>query len=219
MAWRWPAQALLTALFLLFPPASQPAMADPLSDAQERFDTLHGYQVTLRSTDAAGGREVIRYFFRKPGWVRMEFERPHRGAVLVYAPDTGRVRLWPFGPGHWPELDLAPDSPLLRNPQGHRVDRSDVGALLANIRALRARGGASTPGDTELAGRPATVQDITGPAGGTPGAVHRYRLWLAQDTGFPLRVDSFGADGRLIESVDMSDAQIDVPFPARFFTP
>lgn len=219
MAWRWPAPALLTVLVLLFPPVSQPAMADPLSDAQERFDALHGYQVTLRSTDAAGGREVIRYFFRKPGWVRMEFERPHRGAVLIYTPDTGRVRLWPFGLGRWPELDLAPDHPLLRNPQGHRADRSDVGALLAHMRALRAQGSASAPGGTELAGRPATVQDITGPAGGTPGAVHRYRLWLAQDTMFPLRVDSFAADGSLIESVDMGDAQIDAPLPERFFTP
>lgn len=210
MAWRWPALALLTSLYLT-------AMADPLDDADKRFDALHSYQVTLRSTDAAGGQEVIRYYFRKPGWVRMEFERPHRGAVLVYAPDTHRVRLWPFGLGHWPELDLAPDHPLLRNPRGHRVDRSDVGVLLADMRLLRESGSGQPPGDTDLAGRPATVLDISGLA--RAGAVHRYRAWLARDTAFPLRVDSFAADGHLIESVDMSDARIDLPLPERFFTP
>lgn len=210
MRMRWPALALLSLL-----PLS--AMADPLTQAEARFAALHSYQVTLRSSDAAGEQEVIHYYFRKPGWVRMDFERPHHGAVLVYAPDTRRVRLWPFGLGRWPALDLAPDSPLLRNPHGHRVDRSDVGMLLAKMRALRERGGALPLGDAVLAGRPATGLEITGAAGAA--AEHRYRVWLARDTDFPLRVDSFGADGGLIESVDMSDARIDVAFPDGFFTP
>ena len=212
MAWRWLALVWLTVLPLSI-------MADPLNSAEGRFAALNSYQVTLRATDARGAREVIRYFFRKPGWVRMEFERPHRGAVLVYAPDTGRVRLWPFGLGHWPALDLAPDHALLRNPRGHRVDRSDVGVLLADMRRLGERGSAAPPGDAVLAGQAAILLDISSPAGESAGAVHRYRAWLARDSGFPLRVDSLDAGGALIESVDMSDARIDVAFPERFFTP
>lgn len=210
MAWRRPTLALL----LLLPLHT---MADPLTDAEARFKSLHSYQVTLRSTDAAGAQEVIRYAYRKPGWVRMDFEKPHRGAVLIYAPDTGRVHLWAFGLGHWPMLDLAPDNPLLRNPRGHRVDHSDVGVLLANMRMLSERGSTRPLGDTELIGRPASGLEITGPADGLKEGVHRYRVWLAHDTRFPLRVDSFAADGNLIESVDMSDARIDMPLPERFF--
>ncbi|KAB2898975.1 MAG: hypothetical protein F9K35_09245, partial [Burkholderiaceae bacterium] len=186
MAWRWPALALLT----LLPGA---AMADPLTDAEARFGALHSYQVTLRSIDAAGRQQVIRYAYRKPGWVRMDFEQPHRGAVLVYAPDTRRVRLWPFGLGHWPTLDLPPDHPLLRSPQGHRVDQSDVGVLLGEMRALHERGSAMPLDDADLAGRPATGLEITGPPHPAADGVHRYRVWLARDTGFPLRVDSFSA--------------------------
>ena len=193
--------------------------SDPLRAAEACFEALHGYQVTLRSTDAAGAREVIRYAFRKPGWVRMDFERPHRGAVLVYAPDTGRVHLWPFGLGTWPRLDLAPDHPLLRNPRGHRVDRSDVGVLLARMRALRGRGSAMPLDAPALAGRTTAGLEITGPAGGRADEVHRYRVWLDRHTGFPLRVDSFGTDDALLESVDMSDARIDPPLPGNFFTP
>lgn len=194
-------------------------MADPLTDAIVRFGALQSYQLTLRSTDGAGRHEVIRYHYRKPGWVRMEFEQPHHGAVLVYAPDTRRVRLWPFGLGSWPALTLAPDHPLLHNPHGHRVDRSDVGVLLGNMLALRQGGSASPPEEAEWAGQPATALDITGPAGGPAGAVHRYRVWLARDTLFPLRVDSFAASAGLMQSVDMRDARIGVQFPERFFTP
>lgn len=212
MAWRWPVVALL--LFWRIP-----AMADLLTDAQTHFDALHNYEVTLRSTDAAGAQEVIRYAYRKPGWVRMDFEKPHRGAVLIYAPDTRRVHLWPFGLGFWPMLDLAPDNPLLRNPRGHRVDRSDVGVLLVAMRVLSERGSTTPLSDAQLAGRPAAGLEITGPADSAADEVHRYRVWLTHDTAFPLRVDSFAADGDLIESVDMSDVRIDVQFPERFFTP
>lgn len=194
-------------------------MSDPLTDAETCFGALHSYRATLRSTDAAGRRDVIRYAYRKPGWVRMDFEQPHRGAVLVYAPDIRRVRLWPFGLGHWPALDLAPGHPLLRSPHGHRVDQSDVGVLLCRMRALREQGGARPLDSADLSGRSAAGLEITGPPGGGADGVHRYRVWLARDTGFPVRVDSFAAGGGLIESVDMGDVQIDAPLPERFFTP
>ena len=47
-------------------------------------------------------------------------------------------------------LDLAPDNGLLRGPRGRRVDRSDLGVLLADILALRAHG-STTPADAPVA--------------------------------------------------------------------
>lgn len=209
MPWRLLALALL----------GLDVMADPLDDAQARFGALHTYQVTVRSVAAAGDRQVIRYFYRKPGWVRMEFVQPYRGMVLIYDPQTRRVRLWPFGVNHLPSLSFAPDHPLLRSAHGHRVDRSDVGALLANLRALRERGSLTQLGDAEVAGRAATGLDIVGHADSTVAGVHRYRVWLTRDTLFPLRVESFEVGGNPLETVDMADAEVDVSFPERLFTP
>ena len=132
---------------------------------------------------------------------------------------AGQARIEAFLQKALPSLDIAPTNSLLRNPHGHRVDRSDVGVLLAEIVALREGGQVSPLDDAEVSGRPAIGLDITGPADGAARRVQRYKLWLARDTLFPLRVDSFAADGSLIESVDMSDAQLDVRFPPRFFTP
>lgn len=211
MPWR----QLVLALALL----SLEVMADPLDDAQARFAALHTYQVTVQSAAAADDRQVIRYFYRKPGWVRMEFIQPYRGMVLIYDPGTNRVRLWPFGVNHLPSLSLAPDHPLLRGAHDHRIDRSDVGALLANLRDLREHGSLTLLGDAEVAGRAATGLDIIGHADSAVTGVHRYRVWLTRDTLFPLRVESFDLDGNLIETVDMADAEVDVRFPERLFTP
>ncbi len=70
------------------------AHPDPLASAIEHYHTVESYRVTIHSFHA-DGEEHIRYFYKKPGFVRMEFIRPHDGAVLVYNPLTQRVRLWP----------------------------------------------------------------------------------------------------------------------------
>lgn len=194
-------------------------IADPLAEAESRFQALSTYQVTVRSTADGGERQEIRYFYRKPGWVRMEFVQPHHGAVLIYDPGALRLRLWPFGVKRFPALTLSPDNPLVGDRRGHRVDRSDVGALLANLQALRSRGSVSQLGETDVAGRAAIGLDISGEAGVAVAGVHRYRVWLARDTLFPLRVESYTVAGKPIESVEMTDPQIDVAFPDRFFTP
>lgn len=209
---RW--LALVVALL-----AADAMPADVLADAQARFRELQSYRLTLRALAADGERQVIRYAWRRPGWIRMDFVEPHRGAVLIYDPGPQRVRLSPFGLEHIPTLNLAPDNPLIRSPRGHSVDRSDVGALLANLAELRARGTLAEPVAAEVGGRAATLVDIEGGAGVSVDGVHRYRVWLAEDSLFPLKVQSYDARGAPIESVDMSDAELDVAFPAHFFAP
>jgi len=193
--------------------------ADPLAAAQERFQALTSYRATVRRIAGGSERQVLRYFYRKPGWIRMEFVRPHEGLVLIYDPGEHRVRVWPLGLDGLPRLSLDPDNPLIRGPHGLRVDETDVGTQLANFRALQAHGKLAVLGDGEIAARPVVGFEIGGLAETSRPDVRRYRVWLAQDSLFPLRFETFGSDGRLLERVDLTDAEIDVPFPRRFFTP
>lgn len=195
------------------------AMADPLADAAARFHALSTYRLTIRATSADGEQQVIRYFYRKPGWVRMEFVEPHSGMVLIYDPGARKVQLWPFGVGHVPALRLGPGNPLLRSRSGQRIDRSDVGALLANLHELRARGSMTPLGEAEAPAWPAVGFDIVGGGAYSVAGVHRYRVWLASESLFPLRVESFNVDGARIEAVEMADVEIDVPFDERLFAP
>lgn len=194
-------------------------MADPLTEAEARFRALRSYRLIAHSLSAEGDEQVLRYFYCKPGWVRIELVRPHRGVLLIHDPTARKVRLWPFGLGFSPPLSLAPDNPLVLSPRGHRIDRSDVGALLENMRALLGRGTLVSLGDAQIAARSAAGLEITGANAADVAGVHRYRVWLSHDTFFPLRVQSYAVSGTLIETVDMADAEIDVRFPEHFFTP
>ncbi|MDN0075143.1 DUF1571 domain-containing protein [Crenobacter sp. SG2303] len=200
--------------------AQSTGSTDLIAAAQQRFAALGSYRVTIRSTTGSNGAlQVVRFYYRAPGLVRMEFVTPHAGAVLVYRPGTGKVRLWPFGLGNLPVLTLAPDNPLIRGAHEHRVDRSDAGALLANLLAL-ADGGSIAVADDERIGRwKAKPLVVTGAPGRTVSGVHRYQVWLAEESLFPVKVASYDLRGNRLECVLMDDVVLGEPFPDEFFNP
>lgn len=187
-----------------------------LADAIENFRRIDTYRVTIRSLHA-DGEETIRYHYRKPGFVRMEFIRPHEGAVLIYSPLTRRVNLWPFGVGHFPRFNLSPGNPLIQSPHGQRVDRSDVGTLFENVRALQAKGTTEIAEEENPGGRPRLHLVVTGDGGSAIGDVHRYDLWLDAESLFPVKVISRDRHDVLIETVIMEAPEINVPLPDALF--
>ena len=189
---------------------------DPVRAALDNYRRVSGYQVTL-ATQGGGANELIRYAYRRPGLVRIEFITPHRGAVLIYNAASGVVKLWPFGHRRFPVLSLSPSNPLIQSPSGQRVDRSDVGALYENVRALQVRGVTEVRGVEPVGAREAVHLEVRGAEGRPSGRVAGYRLWLDCDNGFPLRVTSIDGAGAVIETVEMAELWIAPDFPEDFF--
>lgn len=191
---------------------------DPLTDAIACYRKVESYRVTIHSVHA-DAQEHLRYFYQKPGFVRMEFIRPHAGAVLVYDPSTQRVRLWPLGAGRFPELNLSPTNPLIQSSRHQRIDQSDVGVLLGNMQML-GQGGSLGPTDEQaLAGRQLLHLRVTGTGNFTVAGVHSHELWLDAASLFPVKVISRGLQDAMIETVHMEDAEIDVALPMNLFNP
>ncbi|WP_429619554.1 DUF1571 domain-containing protein [Serratia sp. 2723] len=180
---------------------------------------IAAYQCRIDSRSAQGDRTLVRYSYRKPGHVRMDFSEPHRGAVLIYDPDSGKVRVWPFGIGTLPVLSLSPSNSLVQGPNGHRVDQSDVGTLLRNIRHLQQGGKTTVIGKEVLTGQAVLHLSILGAAGVSIDDVHRYEVWLEDSHGFPTKVMSYDTDDREMETVVMDALVFNLHFPADFFTP
>lgn len=191
--------------------------ADPIGAAQASFSALSTYALTLRSASAHGEKVRLRYAFRKPGFVRMDFIEPHGGATLIYSPLTKAARVWPRGYPRFPSLELAADNPLIRGPHGHRVDESDLGALLHNIRALQEVGSTCVGGEERIGTRRTTQVVVEGAPGRTVARVHRYLLWLDAASALPLRVVSESVLGAPIDTVVMDDLCVDVALPPDFF--
>jgi outer membrane lipoprotein-sorting protein len=202
-------------LFLYLALAS--SIGNPLASALESFHHVSAYRVTIQSM-SGDSRQIIRYFYKRPGFVRMEFVTPHKEAVLVYRPDTKKARLRPFGFFRPLVLTLAPDNGLITDPQGHRVDVSDIGAFLETVKTLADKGESRIKGDDKVGGRQALLVEVTGGEGVTVnGNIHRYLIWLDARTLMPLRTQSFAADGAQVEDVLMEDLEINVEIPDSLF--
>jgi outer membrane lipoprotein-sorting protein len=207
---------MLAAALTGTPPAGIPP--DPLASAIEHYRTVESYRVTIHSTHA-DGEEYIRYYYKKPGYVRIEFIRPHAGAVLVYNPTTQSVRLWPFGVKHFPELSLSPGNPLIRSSRGQRVDRSDVGTLFENIRILGEGGNTEVAGEESINGRTVLHLIVIGSGNFAVAGVHRHELWLDTESQFPVKGISRDLQGATIETVMMEDLEINAALPETLFNP
>lgn len=208
----------LTGALMLLAAMALPARADVLDDALARFATLHSYQVTLRGSATPGTppREVIRYTYRKPGWVRMDFVRPHQGLVLLYDPEKRSVHLWPFG-ARGPDFALSPRNWLLVSAGGYSVDRSDIGVLLAKAVALKNKGALESLGEETLDGRRALRVRVNGAGDEVVEEVHRFELWLAADSLMPLKAEAYGLRDAPLDLVLMDDLALDITLPENFF--
>ena len=194
------------------------AHPDPLYSAIEHFRTVDSYRVTIRSIHF-NGEEHIRYYYKKPGFVRMEFIRPHAGAVMIYNPNTKRVRLWPFGAGNFPALSLSPENAIIQSLSGMRVDHSDVGTLFENIRALREQGNTEILGEETTGGRTVLHLIVTGAEGFAVADVHSSELWLDAASLFPVKVISRDIHDAIIETVLMEALEINEKLPEALFNP
>jgi outer membrane lipoprotein-sorting protein len=175
------------------------------------------YRVTLHST-GGGSAETIKYAFKRPGFVRMEFVNPHKGAILVYDPVKKKARLRPFGFVKPLVMTLEPDNSLITSSRGHRVDASDTGAFLATVKKLAEKGKSRVIGRERIDAREALLVEVEGKEGETvAGGVHRYLLWLDVRTNLPLKTQAFGSHGEMVEEVTMDDLEINVDLPDSFF--
>lgn len=202
---------MLMGFFALLPAL---AFAGPVDEAISSFERLESYRATLRSSSG----EVIRYFFKKPGYIRMEFEKPHKGAVLVYDPFKKEVRLRPFGFLKSLELRMGPDDSLIRSSRGHTVDESDIGSLLRRVKKLKDNGTVEIAGQEEVGGRGALVVEVRGNGAFEYGGVNRYRLWLEKELMLPLKVEAWSASGELLEGVLMDDLDVDLVLSRDLFS-
>lgn len=211
---------MLIAILLAAALAAAPAAGanDPLDNAIAHFRSVESYRVTIRSTHD-GDEMHVRYYYRQPGFMRMEFIRPHAGAVMIFNPGTRRVRLWPFGAGKFPELSLSPENSIIRSMSGIRVDRSDIGTLFENIRALGERGSTRILGEESQDGHSILHFIVTGETGKTVDGVHSSEMWLDMANQFPVRVISRDLHGDIIETVVMEALTINEKLPETLFNP
>jgi hypothetical protein len=97
------------------------------------MDYQTNIEVKTYRRDGSFAIQKFLYTFKKPDRIRLDFETPHSGLVLVYPDQNGKAVLRPPGLGRFFALHLGPGNSLLRMSSGQRIDETDLGLLIKNI--------------------------------------------------------------------------------------
>jgi hypothetical protein len=194
--------------------------ADTLLKKMEKvYANMNDYstRVEVRTVKGDGSSETEKflYTFKKPNWIRLDFESPHKGMILAYPDKNGKVAVRPAGLANFLKLHLAPNSRLLSGSSGQRIDQTDFGLLIRNI-------GHSL---TDQRRGPAEITDENGYVRirvlaadhFREDVVTLYRFFIDKKLWLPAIVEEFTPDGSLERSISFGDLRINNGLSDSFF--
>ena len=169
---------------------------------------------TFRS-DGSVEVEKFLYTFKKPKSIRIDLESPHKGMILIYTDKDGRVTVQPGGLARLFKFHLAPDSRLLEDPSGQRIDQTDIGLLINHIaHSLRDQ----RKGRAEIAEEDGYIRiRVLAVDHFRENVDTLYQFYIDKKQWLPGKVEEFTPDGEPKRSIVFKDLRINNGFADSLF--
>lgn len=214
-------RTFLFLLTLLSIPANAADHADAqalLKRMEAAYEAVNDYrvlvQVILPAENTAKRTEEFIYTFKKPRHVRIDFQMPQPGTILIFPDEEGKVLVRPWG---WRFLDLhlAPDNLFLANPSGQRVDQADFGLLIRNI-GRSIDGGRR--GSLEILEKNYYIKiQVLAEDHFRDGKITRYQFTIDKNTCLPAEIEEWTPDGIFERKILFRNLAVNTGVPDSFF--
>jgi hypothetical protein len=183
------------------------------------YARLRDYQAELEvrtfEGDGSFKTEKVVYTFKRPNRIRLDFQSPHPGRVLIYPGRDGKVVVRPWGWAPLFLLRLDRGSSLLEVSPGQRIDQTDLGLLIRNIAHSLSRG---RRGPIELTEDDGHIRiRVLAENHFREGIVTLYQFLVDQKLWLPVRVDESRPDGSLERTVIFRNVRVNVGVPDSVF--
>ncbi len=192
---------------------------DLLKRMEAAYARVEDYQakVTVQAYQNDGSVEtkMFLYTFKKPNRIRLDFESPHPGLILTYPDKNGKVVVRPSGWVSFFKLRLSPDSRLLKDSSGQRIDQTEMGLLIKHIeRSLTDQ----RRGPSEISEEKETIRiRVLAENPFRKGALTLYQFFIDQGLCLPTKVEESAPDGRLQRTVTFQNLKINTGISDAFF--
>ncbi len=189
-----------------------------LKRMESAYSRVNDYQTNVEVRTYEGGSSLetqkFLYTFKKPKWIRLDFESPHSGTVLVYPDKNGKVSVRPGGVAHILQFHLSAENSMIRGASGQRIDQTDLGLLIENISHSltdQARG----PVEIEE-GEDIRIQ-VLAKNHFQEDVVTLYHFFIDKRLWLPVKVQESTPHGQLERTITFGNLRINVGFPDSFF--
>jgi outer membrane lipoprotein-sorting protein len=206
---------LLACLFPFHLYAWNPSDAQFLLKRMEgAYAEVNDYQANMEvrtfGKDGSFETRIFLYTFKKPKKIRLDFESPYAGMIIVYPDQNGKVALRRYLTFH-----LAPDNFLLQASAGQRIDQTDMGLLITNIfhSLTDHQQGPLTVTEDEKDIRIRVMADDHF----REGVVTQYQFFIDKGLWLPVKVEESSPDGLLERTIVFRNLRTNIDVPDNFF--
>jgi hypothetical protein len=200
-------------------PSNDSEAAEIIARMTTAYAKIEAYQTEIESRQYKKGKflDAKRFIltFKKPNQLRIDMESPKPGTILIYPDEYGKVTLQLGGWSSFVKLHLAPDSSLLASGAGQRIDQSDFGLLIRNIRHSltdHKRGEISL---SKADGR--VIIEVLADDHFLAGVQTRYRFVIDQARWLPLEVHESTASGLPKRNMSFRNLKTPITLKEDFF--
>jgi hypothetical protein len=220
------AGAGLGVLTLLALPTPSPFATSPenrieeiVSRMKSAYEKVKAYRVETEVSTYRHGQVAERrrftYTFEKPERLRIDMESPHPGMVLLYPDAQDQVRVRFGGWASFLHFHLPPDSSLLANAAGQRIDQTDFGLLIRNIAHSLTDQRRGPPHMTDEDGN--WVLEVLAEDHFRKGVLTHYRFTIDKETSLPVSVQESTPTGEKERTVTFTHLDTSPDLPADWF--
>jgi len=201
--------------------ATAPDAETLLAQMKEAWSQIKDYratvEVTTRKADGAFEVRKFLYTYKKPGCIRLDLESPHRGMIVIFPDEEGKVFVRPSGIARLFRFHLAPDSPRLVGASGQRIDQTDLGLLIRNI-GHSLTDGRLGPVAIAREGKRVLIRVLAADHF-RPFKATLYRFFLDEDLHLPVEVEESTTEDQLERRITFGDLRLNAGVPESLFRP
>ncbi len=185
-----------------------------LKKMEGAYSAVNDYQANMETTtyQESGSSQTKKflYTFKKPKRIRLDFESPDKGMILVYPDKNGKVAVHRHFTFH-----LSPDSSFLRVSPGQRIDQTDLGLLITNIRHSLTD---QRRGPVKISEEDGNIEiRVLAEDHFRKGVTTQYRFTIDERLWLPVKVEEFTSGGGLERSILFRNLRTNIGVPDSFF--
>lgn len=183
------------------------------------YDAVIDYRADLEIREYADGgspeERKLRYTYKKPGAIRLDFAQPHAGMTVVYPDPDGKVAVRPLSWLPFFILHRDPGDPRTQVSPGQQIHQTDLGLLIRNIRRSVNEGRKGEVAVSSQANR--ILLTVLADNHFRQGVVTRYSFVINRELWLPEKVEEYDSEGRLERVIVFHDLTVNPGIPDSFF--
>ena len=156
-------------------------------------------EVTYYDEGVEDQRWRIKFFFKKGRQFRVDFSSPYKGVSIFYRGGDEKLIVRPFRFLPALSFSLSIHDAIARTPSGQRIDQTDVGYFIRfvfnNLRSIEQRENEFHQDEERITFLFWAMDYIEGKS------LEKYRVSVSKKIWFPLRVERYDYEGKLIELI------------------